>query len=611
MIMQNWKQLAVAAAVCAWFCFWELGAVSFIDPDEGMYGTIAREMSQSGDWVTPRFDGVRYLNKPPLLFWLSALTYKIFGTSEWGVRLWSALPAFGAALLVWGMGRVLYGAAGGYFSALVFCSSLGVFLYAHITLTDPLLIFSIALAMTGAVLTMRRAYPEIVPEKLRKYSEAAGPLLFYLALAIGMLTKGLIAVLLPAAIVGAFALVARSKKLLALVAGRYAALGALIFFLLVTPWHFLAARANPGFAQYYLLDNQLLRYINGGSLIEDDVSVTTPAFLALSLVWFLPWTFLLPAVLRHELARLKRISSDEGMKLLPPLWAFVILLFFSLSSSKLEHYSLPALPALALMTGGWWAERLESPPLFRRRRLFWIVAAAALVVSAVVAARGGLLTAHELFNLMADVMGYYRALMAQGYDFPLQAKPIAGLFRMLAVALLLGISAVAVLLKFNRVRTAFHVLLATGAVIFILLFRLVLLLEPYHSSKSIAEAVTAQAGPEDLILHEDPLEYSGGLAYYTGERIYIVNGRRGSLEFGSRYPEAEETFIDGAGLAKLWEGERKVFLVTRLPPERSVARLLPKENIFMLGQFGARRLYSNREQRSYFPRSSRAASLAK
>lgn len=594
MTMQDWRRLAVVAAAVGWFFFWQLGAVSFIDPDEGMYGTIAREMARSGDWVTPRFDGVRYLNKPPLLFWLSALAFRAFGPSEWGVRLWSALPAFGAALLVWAMGRMLYGPAGGYFAALVFGSSLGVFLYAHITLTDPLLIFSLSLAMTGAVLTMRPAATEAGLEKARKFAADAGPPLFYLALAIGILTKGLLAVLLPAAIAGAFALLTRSRRALALVASRSAALGIVTFFLIAAPWHFLAARENPGFARYYLLDNQLLRYLNGGTLIEDDVSVTTPAFLVLGLVWFLPWSFLLPAVLRRELGRLKNISPDDAMKLLPPLWAFMTLLFFSLSSSKLEHYSLPALPALALMTGGWWAERLGSPPP-RQRRLFWIAGGALWTAAVALAVLGGFPNGRGLFDLMADVLGYYRALMAQGYGLPPELRPAAGVLEILALALLLGVSIAALLLKMERVRAGFYAFLATGAVIFLLVFRLVLLLEPYHSARPLAEAVMARAGPGDLILHEDPLEYSGGLAFYTGGKIYIVDGRRGSLEFGSRYPEARETFIDGADLRKLWDGERTVFLVTRLPAEKSALRSLPREKVFSLGRFGARWLYTNRE----------------
>ena len=96
-------ELVLLLAVSLPFLFFGLG-LSFLDPDEGLYGAIAREMVQRGDWVTPRFNGFPYLEKPPLLFWLTALTFRLFGPSEWAVRLWSVLPALGTVLLAWRMG---------------------------------------------------------------------------------------------------------------------------------------------------------------------------------------------------------------------------------------------------------------------------------------------------------------------------------------------------------------------------------------------------------------------------------------------------------------------------------------------------------------------------
>ena len=144
-----WIELSILVVVGGLFLFSSLGATSFLDPDEGMYGSIAREMAEEGDWITPRFNGVRYLNKPPLQFWLSALTYSLFGPSEWGVRLWSALPAFGTGLLIWRMGGWLYGGSGGLLGAVVFLTSVGVFRYVRVAATDFLLVFSITLTIFG------------------------------------------------------------------------------------------------------------------------------------------------------------------------------------------------------------------------------------------------------------------------------------------------------------------------------------------------------------------------------------------------------------------------------------------------------------------------------
>src|SRR3989304_7911989 len=108
MTSSKWRELFLILLLSFPFIFLGVGAISLLDPDEGMYGAIAREMAEKGDWITPHFDGVRYLEKPPLYFWLTALTISLVGPSEWTVRLWRALPALGTALLVWGMGGVLF-----------------------------------------------------------------------------------------------------------------------------------------------------------------------------------------------------------------------------------------------------------------------------------------------------------------------------------------------------------------------------------------------------------------------------------------------------------------------------------------------------------------------
>ncbi len=146
-----WPDLAILSIVCGLFLFSHIGAVSFLDPDEGMYGSIAREMAEEGDWVTPHFNGVRYLAKPPLQFWLSALTIAAVGPSEWSVRLWSALPAFGIVLLIWRIGVNLYGQSAGLIAGIVFATSVGAFVYTRVTMPDFLMIFALTLTKFGFI----------------------------------------------------------------------------------------------------------------------------------------------------------------------------------------------------------------------------------------------------------------------------------------------------------------------------------------------------------------------------------------------------------------------------------------------------------------------------
>jgi hypothetical protein len=109
----------------------------------------------------------------------------------------------------------------------------------------------------------------------------------------------------------------------------------------------------------------------------------------------------------------------------------------------------------------------------------------------------------------------------------------------------------------------------------------------------VAEAITARAGAQDVIVHENSLEYSAALPLYTGRRIVVVNGVRGDLEFASRLPEARGWFVDDAGLRALWAAPARVFLVTQQAPDRAVLATLPAGSVHSLGRFGSRWLYSN------------------
>src|SRR3989338_7134472 len=215
--MENgkWKRvLLIILALSCPFIFWGVGATSLLDPDEGMYGAIAREMAEKGDWITPHFNGIRYLEKPPLYFWLTALTISLVCPSEWAVRLWSALPALGTALLIWGLGRLLYGGPSGLLSAIILLTSVGVFRYTRVAATDSLLVFSLTLSLYCFVRTLlaNGKWQMANREKDRRglfairYSlfAAPGPFLFWLGMALGVLSKGLVGAVFPLLIAGLY-----------------------------------------------------------------------------------------------------------------------------------------------------------------------------------------------------------------------------------------------------------------------------------------------------------------------------------------------------------------------------------------------------------------------
>ena len=586
MASSKWREFFLILLLSFPFIFWGIGSIRLLDPDEGMYGAIAREMAEKGDWITPHFNGVRYLEKPPLYFWLTAITISLFGPSEWAVRLWSALPALGTALLVWRLGRLLYGGPSGLLSAIILLTSVGVFRYTRVAATDSLLVFSLALSLYGFVRAVQDKNPG---DKSVRF----GPFLFYLGMALGVLSKGLVGGLFPLLIAGLYLWFSGDRIAVKEMQLKW---GVVLLLALVLPWHFLAGWINRGFFEFYVLDNQFLRFFSSRGFIEDDVPVSTIAFVALTFIWFFPWSMFLSMTLPHGFPDPRlTATARERLRLLVGLWAITVFAFFSFSSSKLEHYVLPALPPLSLMVGALWGEAFSAAGPARGFK--WLLAASALgcgLVGAALILLGDRLTPGSVFTWLAEINVYYRILREQGISFPFSSvAPFASLARGLGVGLVIGVPLSFVLFYLGARRASFGMLVGVAALTGILIFRLLLIIEPHHSAKPIALALNTLARPEEAIIHEGSLEYSGSLPFYTGRQISVLNGKRGDLDFGSRYPEAQGAFLDDMDFARRWQNEERVFFVTRLQePDNAPIRLALK-NTFLLGRYGSRLLYSN------------------
>ncbi len=559
--------LALLLAVSLPFLFFGLG-VSFLDPDEGLYGAIAREMLTGGDWVFPHVNGLPYLEKPPLYFWLTALTVWLAGPAEWAVRVWSALAALGTVLLAWRIGRRLYGSAGGLLAGLALASPAGYALYVRKASSDLLFVFCLTLAVYGFVRDVEQ------PDRGRTRF-----LLLYLGAALGLLAKGLIGVVFPLFIVGISLAWVRRLSLRELNLAR----GLALFAVVALPWHGIAAWRSPALFWFYVADNQVLRFLNLRGVQEDDVSISTLGFLVASFLWCFPWGVFL----------LARSAPDQSpaarWRPVMAIWALMVVGFFSFSRSKLEYYALPALPAVAILAGGAWAGGRDIG------RWLWVGLVGCSVVAGWVLWAGAGLTPAQALNGLAELNVYYRILRDQGLPFPFASpRPFGVLLQGLGVTLLLGWGLTTFCWLRGYRRAAFGVLLGMAGVIAGLIVQLLHVVEPHHSAKAVSGAITATAGPGDLIVHEGSLEYSAALPFYTGRRIVIVNGARGDLDFASRLPEARDVFLDTQGLARAWESPTRVFLVTQQPRERSVLTALPPSRVHEIGQYGSRWLYSNR-----------------
>ncbi|MBI5659158.1 MAG: glycosyltransferase family 39 protein [Nitrosomonadales bacterium] len=346
---RRWLWLLLAAAIL-WF-----GNIEYrklIEPDEGRYAEIPREMVASGDWVTPRLNGLKYFEKPPLQYWATAAAYTAFGEYHWTSRLWVALTGFAGVLLVWFAGARLFGCEAGRYAALLLGSSLLYVLMSHINTLDMGVTLFISLGIVALLLAQR--------EEADARARRNWMWLSWIALGLAVLSKGLMGLVLPGAALVVYSLLQRD---LAVWKRMHWGTGLLLFLLVTVPWFYLVIQANPEFFQRFFIYEHYTRFTTK----EHGRYQPWYYFVPVLLLGMLPWTILM----FDTLARTWKSSARPGKAFNPErfllIWAVFIFVFFSMSGSKLPSYLLPIFPALALLMGRQLAGMDE-------RRLFWLIA---------------------------------------------------------------------------------------------------------------------------------------------------------------------------------------------------------------------------------------------
>lgn len=364
--MRRAGALIGGALFLGWFLAFT-GARPLNVPDEGRYAEVAREMVVWGDWVTPRLDGVPFLDKPPLFYWMAALGFRAFGVHVWTARLVPALMGSLGCLLVFLAGVRLHGRRAGLLAAVVLAVSpfyFGASLYVNHDL-------AVAVWIAGAVLAFAVALP--AAGRWRPAWFLAG----CAAAGLAVLTKGLVGIVFPFGVAGPWALATRRWNR---VAWPALAAGAVLLGALVLPWVIAAQAANPDFLHYFFVTQHFERFT--GRTFNNPAG---PAFyLVVLAAGLLPWTPLLPAAVRQAVAAFRRDRSDGGADLLLLLWPALVVVFFSIPRSKLAGYVAPAVPPLALLLGRWWDQVLQKtgdPP--RSLRVSgWLMVAVAIALGA-------------------------------------------------------------------------------------------------------------------------------------------------------------------------------------------------------------------------------------
>lgn len=336
-MMTHGHKWVPAAVVLMFTTLWfaQLGGRALFDPDEGRYAEIPREMLAGGDWVIPHLDGLAYLEKPPLQYWATALAFAAFGQSEAAARSFTGLCGFLSLALVFLIGRRLWGVAAGVRAALFTAASTLFTLLGHQLTLDMALCFFLLLCLGCFVQAQLQAEAR---------ARSLWMLGVWIAAALAVLTKGLIGALIPAATLTVYALWQRDLKIFERL---NAAWGLVLFTCIAAPWFVLAARANPDFLRFFFIREHVERFLT-------PVEHRTEAwwfFIAVLAGAVLAW---LPQAL-VALARGWRASVPRGAfdaRRLFWIWSVFVVVFFSLSDSKLIPYILPAIPTLALLTAG-------------------------------------------------------------------------------------------------------------------------------------------------------------------------------------------------------------------------------------------------------------------
>jgi len=334
----GWAILIVATLYVCYFS--HLGAIGFVGPDEPRYAWIARDMAETGDWVTPRLYGKPWFEKPPLFYWGAALSFKLFGVSEAAARLPSAISALLATLALAWLALRLYGAETARWLLLLLPTTVGMIGFSHAAATDMPFSGMLTIAMVCAAVVLGLTRNENSPILPRTPWLAL--ILFGFFLGLAVLAKGPAGILLTGGTVFFWALFTKRWRD-AFRLFHPAAIAA--FCLTALPWHILCARRNPDFFHIFIIEHNFKRFL-------------TPEFQHIQPFWFyipvvlvafLPWTVSLVCSLLGGSKNLWRTRNIGESSMFFLCWAGFCVAFFTISRSKLPGYVLPAVPAIGLL----------------------------------------------------------------------------------------------------------------------------------------------------------------------------------------------------------------------------------------------------------------------
>jgi len=589
----NWGvYLAVILVAAAVYLACIVSPPSLQDDVDSVQAQIARNMLTSGDWVTARLDGVIYLEKPPLLYWMIGVTYKVFGVHDWAARLPIALSAIALCWLTAAFGVWAFGKRTGLYAGLCMATCVGLWLFTRVLIPDVILTLTIALAMWALLRVLDENEPH---PRGWAYALAA-------SLGAGLLLKSLIGAVFPVA-AGLIYLAVTGQLFSARTWKRlHPFIGAMIILVIAVPWHVLATLRNPpyfaftmrsvpgeyhGFLWFFFINEQLLRFLNL-RYPRDYNTVPRLYFWLFHLAWLFPWSVYFPAVARLSF---KPTDRSGQARLLALCWIGFILIFFTFSTTQ-EYYSMPCYPALALLlasamaAGGKWMK-------YGTRALTVITGLAAAVAVAILVLVRNVPVVGDISEALSQHPGAYTLSLGHMEDLTLRSFAYLRLpLALAAVACLLGFLGS---MRTRKDRT--FVLTALMMVTFFQAARLAMRdFDPFLSSHQVAEILNRS--PRGTLIVDHHYYWFSSVFFYTDQPALLLNGRTNNLVYGSYAPGAPDVFVDDSQFKELWAQPELKYLVARDSAASRIENLVGASNLHLLFAGGGKFLAANHAEAS-------------
>jgi 4-amino-4-deoxy-L-arabinose transferase-like glycosyltransferase len=573
--------LAVILFAAAVYIGCMISPPSLMDDVDAVQAQIARNMLTSGDWVTARLDGVAYMEKAPLIYWMMAVCYKIFGAHDWSARIPVVLSSIGLAWITAAFGMWAFGRLAGFYAGLCISTCVGLFLFTRIQIPDVMVTAAMALSMWSFL----RAIDD---DEARPRWWA---FVFAATLGTSLLLKSLIGVVFPVAACVVYLAVTRQFGLWR----RLRPLsGIAVIIVIAAPWHVLATLRNPpyfdftmhsapgeyhGFLWFFVMNEQVLRFLNL-RYPRDYNTVPRVWFWLFHLVWLFPWSVYFPAVARLSFRPVDRAGKT---RLLALCWTGFVLVFFTFSTTQ-EYYSMPCYPALALLlgsamaAGGAWIK-------WGTRVLAVLLACCAIAAGTLWFLTRGMAAPGDISSALSQNPDAYT--LSLGHIEDLNLKSFAYLRApLLAAAIAFLIGAIGTMGKRAFVTTAVMMVLFFQAA------RMALVVfDPYLSSRPLAEALLH--APEGKLIVDHHYYTFSSIFFYTNRDALLRNGRFNNLVYGSYAPGAPDVFLDDEQWRKIWLGPERCYIVLSQAAQARIKKLVGPDKLNVLAESGGKLILSN------------------